>query len=73
MYGKMVKGIGQIAVDIVLEENYGGESDRNIMQKIAQILPQCMMPTSIQIVKELKRNGVGKLVRPAKEISSISQ
>jgi len=27
----MVKGIGQIAVDIVLEENYGGESDRNIM------------------------------------------
>lgn len=31
MYGKMVKGIGQIAVDIVLEENYGGESDRNIM------------------------------------------
>lgn len=66
VYG--VKGeLGEnIAIDVVLREEYSDWDVKTLMQRFQGILPEYLMPTSVNIVKALARNASGKIIRQRK-------
>lgn len=63
-YGKRDDMGQKIAVNIVLKDGYKEMTKRDIMSAFSESLPTHLMPSWLEIVDKLPRNGSGKIIRP---------
>lgn len=54
----------RIATNIVLRDEYKDMTSRDIMRAFSEKMPKYLMPSTLQIVDALERNGSGKVIRP---------
>ena len=50
-------------MDVVLDDQYCNMGKKELLSLLGNELPGYQMPSQINIVKELKRNASGKIVR----------
>ena len=67
-YGVIVDGVEQIATDVILEKGCNDLELIKVKEIISKQLPGYLIPSIVNIVKDFKRNGSGKVIRPAKQI-----
>ncbi len=64
VYGIKSEQGQRIAANIVVRDGYKDMSKRDVMQALADKMPKYLIPSEVQILDKLERNGSGKLVRP---------
>lgn len=61
----------RIAANIVLRDGYKDMTKRDLMQNLADNMPKYLMPSTVQIMDKLERNGSGKLIRPCCKVNTM--
>lgn len=62
-YGIKKFNFQEIGMDVVLDDQYCNMGKKELLSLLGNELPGYQMPSQINIVKELKRNASGKIVR----------
>lgn len=62
-YGVKNDTTEDIVVDIVLYNDYSHITAKEILKKLALVLPAYLIPNQIHIVESLEKNASGKIVR----------
>lgn len=64
VYGMQSERGQRIATNIVLRDEYKDITKHDVMQAFSKKMPKYLIPSTLQILDKLERNGSGKLVRP---------